>query len=245
MVVLCRVFLTVATILFLTDAYPRVIPHQTTQSAHRVSALRLGGIHQGSRRSLLVSIPFVLLSPVVATAEATDTEIKKCTTNLSTVSCVSTSNVRDIQYFSPPWSFDVTEGSGGEIWFDRLLDAVEGEEGVTVTAKRSDWAIEASTPSTVVVPSATLKFKMIVEDGIVLFESRKGEGGVGGVGGEDLRKRLERIRQRGGFGLGGSELNTADSAGVTTNNGRDFKSQLKAFYGLQSGAGYEDVFLDD
>ena len=59
------------------------------------------------------------------------------------------------------------------------------------------------------------------------------------------RLRLESIRKVAGvFGVMGAGL-TSDSYGDLS-RGREggFKAQLKSFYGLQSGAGFEDVLSE-
>jgi hypothetical protein len=58
------------------------------------------------------------------------------------------------------------------------------------------------------------------------------------------RNRLEEIRKRAGiFGIMGEYMNSADSY-TPSQKGNGPLGQLKAFYGLQSGAGFEDVVLD-
>ena len=58
------------------------------------------------------------------------------------------------------------------------------------------------------------------------------------------KKRLEEIRKRAGiFGKMGENMNSADSASYSE-KGYGPLGQLKAFYGLQSGGGFEDVLQE-
>ena len=59
------------------------------------------------------------------------------------------------------------------------------------------------------------------------------------------RKRVEELRKKSGgvFSLMGEGLMTADSyEGGAAGKRNGFGGQLKAFYGLNSGQGYEGVF---
>jgi len=84
-----------------------------------------------------------------------------------------------------------------------------------------------------------IEFLIKGEDSVVTFR-------VSGVGDQLIsdfgatRKRLERLRANaGGFGVMGQGMGSAD---VEAKSGKGPLGQLKTFYGLQSGQGFEDVF---
>ena len=88
-----------------------------------------------------------------------------------------------------------------------------------------------------------LEFFINESDGVVTFrssapsESTRPDFGL-------QRKRLAQIRERAGiFGVMGDSLNTADSK-TRSERGSGPLGQLKSFYGLQSGAGFEDVLSE-
>jgi hypothetical protein len=83
-----------------------------------------------------------------------------------------------------------------------------------------------------------LEFLVNSQDKVVTFRAEQdGEPSVSDFGA--IRKQLDSIRQRGKFGVMGQGV-TADTA--PSKNGP--LGQLKAFYGLQSGQGFEGVFDD-
>lgn len=85
------------------------------------------------------------------------------------------------------------------------------------------------------------------DDKVVVFRiSEKGEAGITSDSGAN-RRRMDSIRKKGAvFGLMGEGL-TADSydGGGAVSKGNNPFGQLKAFYGLQSGEGFESVFEED
>jgi len=86
-----------------------------------------------------------------------------------------------------------------------------------------------------------LLFRVDPSDRVITYRSQQVEGpeSVSDFGAN--RKRLEEIRKRIGIvDVMGAEMASADSGpreGVS--------AQLKAFWGFQSGAGYESVLLDE
>lgn len=77
-------------------------------------------------------------------------------------------------------------------------------------------------------------------DSVITFISRRTDDEDGGDFGAN-RKRLEELRRKAQvFGIMGQEYSSADTAPREGAFG-----QLKAFYGLRSGGGYEDLLLDD
>lgn len=85
-----------------------------------------------------------------------------------------------------------------------------------------------------------MEFVINESDSVITFRSSAPED----ITGPDFglqRKRLSEIRERAGtFGVMGEGLNSADSKS-TGEKGYGPLGQLKSFYGLQSGAGFEDV----
>jgi uncharacterized protein (DUF1499 family) len=164
--------------------------------------------------------------------------IKKCDT-ASKSPCVSTANVRQLDLYLPPWTFDksadeVMSRLKGAIVADLACRIVkqEGNLYLRVEAKRNDLFSSVD----------ELEFVINERDQVVTFRSTAvNEGTDFGAN----RKRLEEIRKRAGiFGVMGDSMNTADSVS-TGERGNGPLGQLKAFYGLQSGGGFEDVLLDD
>ena len=91
-----------------------------------------------------------------------------------------------------------------------------------------------------------VEFLVKGDDKVVVFRSsEKEEGSIGDFGVN--RKRIDSIRKRGAvFDLMGGGM-TADSydGGGAVSKGNSALGQLKAFYGLQSGEGFESVFEDE
>lgn len=87
---------------------------------------------------------------------------------------------------------------------------------------------------------ATDTIDFVVDDGVIRFTSLQTDGpDVNDFGAQ--RKRLDEIRQRSRvFQSMGAEFETADNAPREGALG-----QLKAFYGIRSGTGFEDIILDD
>jgi len=91
-----------------------------------------------------------------------------------------------------------------------------------------------------------VEFLVRADDRVVLFKSTaRRNGSVSDFGAN--RKRIDDIRRRGAvFGLMGDGL-TADSynGGGETGRNNGPLGQLKAFYGLQSGQGFEKLFEEE
>ena len=171
-------------------------------------------------------------------AEAASYSITKCNPS-NKKACVSTANVRNLDLYMTPWTYetstdDMVARLKGAIVADPTCSVVkqEGNAYLQVEAKRLSFGTTLND---------TLEFVINDSDKVVTFKSEAtGEGSDFGVN----KKRLEDIRKRAGvFGLMGESLNSADSVS-TAERGNGPLGQLKAFYGLQSGAGFEDVVLD-
>lgn len=153
--------------------------------------------------------------------------------------CIATSNIKQLDTYSPPWTFEISSDEAfarlkGMIKSDAMLDLVEIDESaryLRVNTPRSFNSID------------TMEFLIKPEDKVVVFKSMEKEGpGVSDFGAN--RSRLEDLRKKSGgvFEVMGNGL-TADSYdGGAQGRRNGFAGQLKAFYGLNSGEGFEDTF---
>jgi uncharacterized protein (DUF1499 family) len=164
--------------------------------------------------------------------------ITKCISS-SNAPCVSTSNVKNLDLYLPPWTCivsvdEVMAKLKGAVVADSTCKIVqqEGNKYLVVEATRSDLFSSID----------QLEFVINEAEQVVTFKS-------GAITNENMdfglnKKRLEEIRRRAAiFGIMGESMQTADSVSVGE-RGNGPLGQLKAFYGLQSGAGFEDVILD-
>lgn len=91
-----------------------------------------------------------------------------------------------------------------------------------------------------------VEFIIKADDKVVLFRSTaRKNGSVSDFGAN--RKRIDSIRQRGAvFDLmgGGMTADSFDGGGAASRGNSPF-GQLKAFYGLQKGTGFESVFEEE
>ena len=163
--------------------------------------------------------------------------ITKCNVT-SKAPCISTSNVRNMDLYLPPWTFSTSAAEcmarlKGAIVADPscLIVQQDGDRHLLVEAKRNDLFGSVD----------TLEFVVNDNDKVVTFRSlANNENSDFGLN----RKRLDEIRKRAGvFGIMGEGLNSADSLSSDM-RGNGPLGQLKAFYGLQSGTGLEDVILE-
>lgn len=167
------------------------------------------------------------------TAQAAETRsIAPCKKNASDVTnCVSTASGRQLNLYAPPWTFEASPEEAmarikGVIVADPNLELLE-EDGpfIRVKAARNFY-------------TDTLEFLVNSQDKVVIFRAEQdGEPSVSDFGA--IRKELDSIRQRAKLGVMGEGI-TADTAP----SGNGPLGQLKAFYGLQSGQGFEEVFED-
>ena len=155
--------------------------------------------------------------------------VKKCPTPSNTP-CVSTANVRQLDLYSTPWTFDV---SPDEV-MSRLKGAIVADPGCEILEQDGNAYLKAQGKN--LNSNSILEFVINSSDQIVLHRSE--------ADGNDLganKRRVEEIRKRTGvLGKMGETLDSADSKS-SAEQGYGPLGQLKAFYGLQSGAGFEDV----
>jgi len=165
--------------------------------------------------------------------------IKECATIINN-NCVSTASVKQVNSYLPPWTFSVTPDEvaariKGVVATDPSLELVQDTNNryFVITANRG--AVGAKDQLDLLINE---------QDSVVTFRSAdmNENPSISDFGAN--RKRLEAFRKTAGvFGVMGEGL-TADSfEGRGEINGP--MAQLKAFYGLQSGEGFQDVFDDE
>jgi uncharacterized protein (DUF1499 family) len=168
--------------------------------------------------------------------------IEKC--NMSSKSpCVSTSNVRQIDLYSPPWTF--TSSYGADEIMSRLKGAIVADSTCEIIQQDGNQhlVVQAKRPNDLFGTLDKLEFVVNAQDQVVTFRSAAPEDNTSTDFGLQ-RRRLDEIRRRAGvFGVMGDSMNTADAA-TNSERGNGPLGQLKAFYGLQSGSGFEDVLAE-
>ena len=144
--------------------------------------------------------------------------------------CVSSASVRQVDLYSPPWTFDCSADEA----LARLKGLVASDPSLALVAS-SDKAlrVKATRPLGAV---DQIDFVVNAADSVVTFISQRVDDPEGADFGAN-RQRLEALRQqaKGVFGVMGGTVAPREGG----------LGQLKAFYGLQSGAGFQDVLLDD
>jgi uncharacterized protein (DUF1499 family) len=201
-------------------------------------------------RNVAVAVAEEATTTTTTTSTTTTSySIRKCPTGGSggsggdsKVPCLSTSNVRQLDLYLPPWTFTTSSADAmarlkGAIVADPLCDILHQDDNdhLVVSAKRNGDVFG-------IVDE--LEFVINGADQVVTFRSSAPTDTTTPDFGQN-RKRLEDIRKRAGiFGIMGESLNSADSVSEGA-KGYGPVGQLKAFYGLQSGGGFEDVFREN
>jgi len=178
--------------------------------------------------------------PAAATTTTTTDQvvtIEACKKNPDggSINCISTKNVRQLDLYAAPWTF---ETSPDEV-IARIKGVVAADPYLELTSTESEnpFYIKAKATRSIFVDN--LEFLVNPVDKVVFFRAQQeGEPSVGDFGA--IRKELDSIRQRAKLGVMGQGIMSADS--MPSQNGP--LGQLKAFYGLQSGQGFEEVFED-
>lgn len=157
--------------------------------------------------------------------------------------CVSTANIKDAKgSYSPPWTFEVSPDEA----FARIKGVLKSDESFVITEVDDDARYIRAYAKRIVVDADEVEFLIKGDDKVVLFRSSaRKNGSVSDFGAN--RKRIDSIRKRGAvFDLMGGGL-TADSydGGGAASKGNNPLGQLKAFYGLQRGTGFEAVFEEE
>ena len=158
--------------------------------------------------------------------------------------CVSTASIRDAKgSYSPPWTFETSPDEA----FARIKGVLASDDAFVIT-EVDDTAryVRAYAKRLASVNRDEVEFLVRGDDKVVLYRSTaRLNGSVSDFGAN--RKRIDDIRRRGAvFKLQGDGL-TADSlnGGGETNRNNGPWGQLKAFYGLQSGEGFEKLFDEE
>ena len=212
-----------------------------------------GEFLSNSKSSVFKSAALLIAGTIgecINTAEAETLEqmsysIKACDASSENKNCVSTASVKDLYLYTPPWTFECSADEA----FARLKGSIASDPSLTVVVKdEENRYIKVQTERNVFGGGPQDEIEFLVRgsddsDSFVTFRSeRNNDNGISDFGA--LRNRLETIRKRAQvFGVMGGGL-TADSYDVPLEKNGIF-GQLKAFYGLQSGEGFEDVFDDD
>jgi uncharacterized protein (DUF1499 family) len=154
--------------------------------------------------------------------------------------CVSTASVRQYDLYAAPWTW-YDDSLSTEAILARLKGAIAVEPNLTIVAQTSDGLVVTAQRNAFCVDQ--IIFRINAKDRAVTFTSRQiaGPESVSDFGAN--RKRLEQIRKATQvLQIMGSEYGSADSSSERREGVSD---QLKAFWGLQSGGGYESVLLDE
>lgn len=156
--------------------------------------------------------------------------------------CVSTLNIKQIDSYSPPWTFEVSPDEA----FARIKGVLTSDDLFKVTEMDADARYIRATVQRDFRVQDEVEFLVKGDDKVVVFRSSEiGEGSISDFG--EIRRRMDSIRKRGAvFDLMGGGL-TADSydGGGAAKRGNGALGQLKAFYGLQKGEGFQSVFEDE
>jgi len=141
-----------------------------------------------------------------------------------------------VDLYAPPWTW--TEAVSTDEVLARLKGSIASDPSLTLV-EQEDLTLKVTSDRRFATDE--LMFRIDPNDRVVTFRSQQIEGpeSVSDFGAN--RKRLDEIRKRAQvLNVMGAEMESADAGpreGVS--------AQLKAFWGFQSGGGYESVLLDD
>jgi len=153
--------------------------------------------------------------------------------------CVSTASVKQVDLYMAPWTWP-DEGVTADEVLGRLKGVIDSDPTLTLVEEQKEKRY-LRVRATRNFNADEIEFVVNPSDRVVTFKSQQVEGpdNVSDFGGN--RKRLEEIRKRiPMLQVMGAEFESAD-AGPREGVG----GQLKAFWGFQSGGGYEKVLLDE
>ena len=198
------------------------------------------------------SVEVVTPTTTTTTTTTKSYSIVKCDAS-SKSPCISTSNVRQLDLYVPPWTF--RDNFNADEIMSTLKSAIEADPLNTIVVSSQDADNNYSNKQLLVdskrkkdlIGSTVDRLEFIINESdhvITLKSSAPLESTTTDFGLQ--RKRLEQIRERssGIFGVMGDTLNTADTKS-TGERGNGPLGQLKSFYGLQSGGGFEDVLSEE
>lgn len=187
-----------------------------------------------------------LLAPPPARAAAADDPTTSSSYSIAScvkpstggpANCVSTASVKQVDLYMAPWTWP--EGVAVDEVVGRLKGVIDADPALTLVEQRDSRYFRVRAARN--FNTDEIEFVVNPADRVVTFRSQQVEGpeSVSDFGGN--RKRLEEIRKRIPFlQVMGAEFDSADSGPREGVGG-----QLKAFWGLQSGGGYEKVLLDE
>mmetsp|Transcript_17581 Transcript_17581/g.47924 ORF Transcript_17581/g.47924 Transcript_17581/m.47924 type:complete len:247 (+) Transcript_17581:196-936(+) len=152
--------------------------------------------------------------------------------------CVSTASVRQLDNFMAPWTYP--KGMPTTEVVARIKGAVSTNNRLEVL-DQTDTTLQVQAIRNFCTDQ--IQFLINPEDRVITFVSQQVDGPDGTPDFGENRKRLEDIRRRAGvFNVMGSDI---EDAYMAESPRQGAFGQLKAFYGIQSGRGFEDVLLDD
>ena len=155
--------------------------------------------------------------------------------------CVSTANIKQIDLYSPPWTFEVSPDEA----YARIKGVLKSDDSYVITEVDDEARYIRAYAQRISIDQDEIEFLVKDDDKVVVFKSAERKEGVPDFGAN--RKRIDDIRRKGAvFDLMGNGL-TADSfeGGGAAARGNNALGQLKAFYGLQSGTGFQSVFVEE
>lgn len=227
-------------------AHPRCRQQDECLHGYRRSELELSG-----RRDVIISFTLLMSAslgllpdralaedttdPVGSSGEKEIPAISPCQRStdpsVATTNCVSTASVRQLDLYMPPWTFN---GMTKEEVVARLRGVIASDSTMMLVVDQPNYLKAQASRN---FCTDELEFVVNEADEVVTFRSSQ----VSGPAVSDFnanRKRLDEIRVKARLGIMGQEYELADPSSEGP------LGQLKAFYGLQSGEGFEDVNLD-
>ena len=200
--------------------------------------------NEQSRTSFLASTCTALSSIVLAPSPsaAADQSITGCAA--TSKNCISTMNVKNIDSYSPPWTFEVSPDEA----FARIKGVLTSDDSFRLTDVDADARYVKANVQRPFPDKGLDEVEFLVkgDDKVVVFRISEKEEGISSDSGVN-RRRIDSVRKKGAvFDLmgGGMTADSYDGGGAVIKGNNPF-GQLKAFYGLQSGEGFESVFEDD
>jgi len=217
--------------------------HRAVQSSLVVLNAKQNNNEQ-SRGTFLSSVSTILASTILLPSQPALADeprsISAC--KIGAKNCVSTLNIKQLESYSPPWTFEVAPDEA----FARIKGVLASDDAFRVTDIDDENRYIKAKVARVFPDQDEVELLVKGDDKVVVFRcSEREEGLVGDFG--EINKRMESVRKRGAvFDVMGGGL-TADSydGGGAARRGNGALGQLKAFYGLQSGQGFEAVFEDE
>ena len=153
-------------------------------------------------------------------------------------------NVKNIDSYSPPWTFEVSPDEA----FARIKGVLTSDDSFRLTDVDADARYVKANVQRPFPDKGLDEVEFLVkgDDKVVVFRISEKEEGISSDSGVN-RRRIDSVRKKGAvFDLmgGGMTADSYDGGGAVIKGNNPF-GQLKAFYGLQSGEGFESVFEDD